>query len=238
VPVRNRVCASGLIVLEGTAYCWYRCSYRRVSSDERAKGTEFRFDDGHGKQVMLDLECIGTHAQHILRAESSIVWPGASNLCLVLQNSTTLLHNKTILELGAGPGLAGLFASYLGATRVVLTDHDPTYNGSLPLLHCNIERNRQTRPAGVSVQARCLPWGSAELVHQLIHDEEQQGFGTFDILLASDVVYYAEGLDELFVTVNAFLQRFVHAVFILANTRIRYVDWSDTKSRAQPVIVV
>ena len=50
------------------------------------------------------------------------VWDGAAPMAEFLCEHPERVRGKTVVELGAGPGLPGIVAARLGAARVVLTD--------------------------------------------------------------------------------------------------------------------
>lgn len=54
-------------------------------------------------------------------------------------NQSSIFHNRVVLELGSGTGLVGLWISYLGAKKVILSDLLP----NLELLQQNINSNNQ-----------------------------------------------------------------------------------------------
>ena len=59
-----------------------------------------------------------------------VVWDGAVNLARYLERNPALVFQKSVLELGAGTGVAGLAAGLLGARSVVLTDLPCVENGA------------------------------------------------------------------------------------------------------------
>jgi len=95
------------------------------------------------------------------------------------------LIGRRVVELGAGTGVVGVMAGYLGAS-VVLTD----LHSLVPLLDHNINRNSSLMTAG-SVSARPLCWGS-EPDTDLLHP---------DFLILANCVYYESGLETLLETV-------------------------------------
>ena len=84
------------------------------------------------------------------------LWPAAAFTGQYLLDNWSNLEATTIVELGAGVGLAGLVASRLtGAEKVVLTDYD---HGSLQLLNDNIELNMIDN-GNCKVTVEFLEWG-------------------------------------------------------------------------------
>ena len=100
------------------------------------------------------------------------VWDGAAPMAEFLCEHPERVRGKTVVELGAGPGLPGIVAARLGAARVVLTD----LPGELELLKENAAKNGV---AATAAAAACA-WGDARAVSAL---------GRFDVVLCSDVLY-------------------------------------------------
>lgn len=102
------------------------------------------------------------------------------------------MADLTVLELGAGAGLAGLAALHLGAGRVTLSD-TPSVPELLELLAKNAAANPHP---GTGAVAHVLPldW---------THDG---GAAAFDVVLASDVLYHEELAQPLARTVAAHLK--------------------------------
>ena len=110
------------------------------------------------------------------------------------------VHGKRVLELGSGVGAVGIGARLFGASRVVLTDIEDV----VPLLAANIELNHVE-----SVTAVALDWFQA--VPSAILEE------SFDLILASDVVYDPELHAPLLKTLGVLLDRI--PVCLLAHRR-------------------
>jgi hypothetical protein len=101
------------------------------------------------------------------------------------------LRFATVLEMGAGSGLAGLVAAQWGARHVVLSDRNRV---CLALCERNIQRN--SLQARMSVQA--LSWGSLEDAERI-----RSACGSIDMVLASDVLYFAEEADPFWRSARA-----------------------------------
>ena len=85
------------------------------------------------------------------------LWPAAAFTGQYLVDNWDTLKANTIVELGAGVGLAGLVASKLPGTEiVVLTDYD---HGSLQLLNDNIELNK-SKDEICKISVEFLEWGN------------------------------------------------------------------------------
>ena len=108
------------------------------------------------------------------------VWNGAFPHATFLCEHPEYVKNKTVVELGAGPGLPGVVAGKLGAKRVVLTDLPDELE--LPL--GNLRVNGLNDDGGDVVEQRCsvepCTWGVKSEIDKL---------GKFDIVLCSDVLY-------------------------------------------------
>ena len=83
-----------------------------------------------------------------------------------------------VLELGCGTGLPGIVAARLGASKLVLTDGTKEVIARAEL---NAAANLKGMP--VAVSSMQLNWGEVT----------GKELGTFDVLLASDVLYQAAG---------------------------------------------
>uniref|UniRef100_A0A3Q3XJP4 Uncharacterized protein n=1 Tax=Mola mola TaxID=94237 RepID=A0A3Q3XJP4_MOLML len=124
----------------------------------------------------------------------AVMWPGALALCYLLDDNRQRfnMQGKEVLELGAGTGLVSIVASLLGAS-VTATD--------LPELVRNLEANvlRNTRGrCRHTPQVEALPWG---------HDLESTyptSVYHYDYVLAADVVYHHDFLDQLLATMKHF----------------------------------
>lgn len=95
------------------------------------------------------------------------------------------LCGRRVVELGAGTGVVGIMASYLGASTLI-TDLDSL----VPLLAYNISQNSKLFSIG-SISARPLCWGSkpdTDLLHP-------------DFLILANCIYYESSLEMLLETV-------------------------------------
>ena len=81
------------------------------------------------------------------------------------------VRGRSVVELGAGAGLAGLACAALGAARVVLTD----LAENLPLLQRNAARN------GLDVSVAAFDWLTPTTLGE-----------RFDVVLAADCVFWPE----------------------------------------------
>jgi hypothetical protein len=145
----------------------------------------FRFD-GHS----FNIDTLGEHMQDTYLL-GQMVWPNAQILCHFIVKHQHLFKDKSVLEVGAGPGLSGIVASVY-CKRVVLTDYDEKV---VALLNRNIQNNAHL---GTQMEAHKLAWGVGV-------DEFNKKFGPFDIIIGSGVVYESECIPPLLETCHTLL---------------------------------
>ncbi|XP_057824880.2 uncharacterized protein LOC131036885 [Cryptomeria japonica] len=110
---------------------------------------------------------------------ASTVWDSAIVLSKYLEKWPHIVGEKDCIELGAGCGLPGIVAAYLGASSVRLTD----FPENLDLLQRNVIANKMQKTVSVIP----LVWGNrSELLS-----------GPFDLVIATDVMYCVEVVDSL-----------------------------------------
>jgi predicted nicotinamide N-methyase len=146
-----------------------------------------------------------------------------------------LYKGRTVLELGAGLGLVGMYMSKTGAARTLLTD----LHEQLPLLKVNLEANFKKQcpnqntsapsttpwiagsdPNGPIINIRELDWGEEGVRKSQALDEKEGSNGpTWDLIVASDVVYDECCVECLALAVTALLRgsptRSAQALFAL-----------------------
>jgi predicted nicotinamide N-methyase len=117
------------------------------------------------------------------------VWPGSVLLALVMVSISSSVHfaGATVLELGAGSGLASIVASRLGSKYVVVSDGD---QGSVDIATTNLTTNGiECTPHShelVGVKTSRLLWGQHD---EFKRDETLMPGSGFSIILAADVMY-------------------------------------------------
>ncbi|KAG5183642.1 putative methyltransferase-domain-containing protein [Tribonema minus] len=148
------------------------------------------------------------------------LWPASPCLASYLVEQRESIPAGSVLELGAGCGLAGLTAAQLtGVSAVVFTDHD---FGVIELLQENIEHLRQAGSAKAGVlAAQSLSWGEVDqktvaAVHAAAGLQQPQA-GAFSLVLGSDVIYAKSVVRPLFATACAFLAQ-PHGQFIMSQS--------------------
>ena len=123
-------------------------------------------------------ERIRDYVRHGTDDDGDEIWPCAAALCRWQSRHADQIKGKSVLELGAGSGVCGVYAAACGAARVVLTDGGgPAVRARM---RATVERNRHLLPRSVNVEIAHLEW--AALPPKLAGPQ-------FDWVIASDVTY-------------------------------------------------
>ncbi|XP_028391164.1 protein N-lysine methyltransferase METTL21A-like [Dendronephthya gigantea] len=153
---------------------------------------EFTFA-GHTVNISQDWETNGVAA---------VVWDAALVLVKYLETMVDLT-GKRVIELGAGTGLVGIVAGYLGA-QVTITDR----RMALDLAHDNVKRNIKNLNSS-SVDVRELEWG-----------QDVSPFKPpFDYILGADIVYIEDTFPQLLQTITELSDI---RTIVLLSCKIRY----------------
>jgi hypothetical protein len=115
-----------------------------------------------------------------------------------LVENRALIEGRSVLELGAGCGLAGLVASQL-ASSTLLTDGNDVV---LELLARNIERQQELGLCKGDLRAVPLLWGSEGSVAEVL-----EGGAAPDVLIGADIVCWPNYVGPLLQTVKAIMLR-------------------------------
>ena len=167
------------------------------------------------------------------------LWPAAAFTGRFLIDNWSTLNAETVVELGAGVGLAGLIASKLPGTKeVVLTDYD---HGSLQLLNDNVELNR-SREDTCQIGVEFLEWGktlkrvnncisssknSSDEISIINSDDDYEcknassssSVGeTFSLVLGTDLLYCTEIVRPLFKSAKLLMNTERNTRFILVSS--------------------
>eukprot|EP01088_Endostelium_zonatum_P020811 TRINITY_DN7856_c0_g1_i1.p1 TRINITY_DN7856_c0_g1~~TRINITY_DN7856_c0_g1_i1.p1 ORF type:complete len:272 (+),score=47.83 TRINITY_DN7856_c0_g1_i1:10-825(+) len=152
-----------------------------------------------------------------IKSTGSELWPSALVLCKFLAKNLHLIQDKTVLELGAGQGLVGLFAAYY-ASQTIITDKDEEV---IDLIRKSIESNQDNNNSNNS-QLESQVETSTNNKHnhkynatalRLVYGDKTitskiQGLPkTFDIILGSDIVYYSTAIPLIWDTIDSLLSR-------------------------------
>lgn len=130
------------------------------------------------------------------------LWKSALTLCSFLDSQNlekfANFENKTILDIGAGPGACGLFAAKKFKTKkVYITDYDP---GVVQLINKNLHANQLHLQEGIDkIEIAQLDWNCRE---QLDTYKDN-----IDIIIGSDLIYSKCMIDS-----------FIYALDYLANS--------------------
>ena len=150
------------------------------------------------------------------RSTGVTLWQAAPRLASFLQNHPEVCSGKSVLELGAGLGLCGITAYYLGAQSVMMTDGDTQTLQQMRqnvLLNCDDTSTSATDSTKIS--CRQLIWGSPHMENFLQH-------GKYDTIIGADVIYTQGSVQPLLETVACLLKR-PHGQFVLS----RFSKWNN-----------
>ena len=131
-------------------------------------------------------------APNLLAAGSNVglrTWEASLHLATYLHAHPDLIHNKDIIELGAGTGLVSLLcAGPLRAKSVLSTDGLPHVVESMEK---NFYRNRQTLLSGDhehnTLVAQVLDWGDLENLEDTLEISGQMP--NYSLILGADITY-------------------------------------------------
>eukprot|EP00547_Thalassionema_nitzschioides_P009440 CAMPEP_0194227714 /NCGR_PEP_ID=MMETSP0156-20130528/43003_1 /TAXON_ID=33649 /ORGANISM="Thalassionema nitzschioides, Strain L26-B" /LENGTH=239 /DNA_ID=CAMNT_0038960207 /DNA_START=25 /DNA_END=741 /DNA_ORIENTATION=- len=157
---------------------------------------QFRVGDSNGSSLKtIQISGFELHSDETTKSTGVTLWEGSKPLAKYMMNhSKESIQGRKVLELGSGLGLCGIVAHHLGAKQVVLTDGD---TNALRELRKNVEQNCGSTS---TISCRQLFWGGED------SDSGQskflESFGTFDTIIASDVIYTPTSIDPLFDTIQ------------------------------------
>lgn len=165
----------------------------------------FMFDAEHGREVReihfepnidISLRTIGDKPGHVQSGQ--YLWPAAIAAGNYLIQNWSDIKSTSVLELGAGCGLAGIVASKLdGVENVVWTDYD---HGSLQLIQENIDEN-----CSIHSHVHFLEWG--KLIDPSVREENEYPEDNFKLVIGTDLIYCKEVIQPLFKTVGDILHK-------------------------------
>lgn len=195
------------------------------------------------REISIVIKGFKHEHERIFDSTGLTLWRASKLLCDYMCSNPQCIENKRVLEIGAGLGLCGLLAYHLHASSVVMTDGDTDvltemrYNVDQHLIN-DMERNKRdendatsttsmNKPSDVIIPCRQLLWGKKHIdsFKKYIVDNMNNDDGSFDIIIASDVIYVEYILDDLFETIVGMLSPSQDSKFILAYAR-RAVDIS------------
>ena len=210
----------------------------QVKSNQEDKSSTSSNDE---KIIKITLKGFKHEHERIFDSTGLTLWRASKLLCEFMCSNPHYIENKTVLEIGAGLGLCGLLAYHLKASSVVMTDGDTDVlsemrsNVDHNLNHINSEKNSEKNeikdedntatPSDTIIPCRQLRWGEKYIqsFKENIMNTISNHNGTFDVIIASDVVYVDYILDDLFDTIVGLLSSLPSSKFLLAYAR-RAVD--------------
>lgn len=131
-----------------------RTSKASVGVDHEAARIEFEHDalgGDRGSVVAVRQDLSGENVAEGRDATARWVWDAAAPMATWMCEHRHRLAGKTVVELGAGPGLPGIVAAKLGAARVTLTD--------LPSELALLETNARDNAVDAVVDVAPCAWG-------------------------------------------------------------------------------
>jgi predicted nicotinamide N-methyase len=143
--------------------------------------------------VSQDIDCLAAAATDF-DLTGQVIWLVSIYTTYYLEHIKDRLRNQTVLELGAGAALCGLFASKYAST-VVLSDFEDEV---LKL----IDRNLKHCPPTCRTLTFNLSWGSED-DHEKLRGE--LGLSKVPIIVGADIVYWSNSITPLVQSVSALL---------------------------------
>jgi predicted nicotinamide N-methyase len=186
----------------------------------------FMFDAYHAKTVKsfefpndihVDIQLIGEDPGHVQSGQ--YLWPAAQFAARHIISHWELIKAPSVLELGAGCGLAGIIAGKMGGVKaLVLTDYD---FGSISLLRENCKLNNLLSNEHMVTKVCFLEWGNLESssdCHPSCAEGSCEGVG-FGLILGTDLLYCKEVVFPLLKSVSSLLERSIPGgLFILVSS--------------------
>jgi predicted nicotinamide N-methyase len=134
------------------------------------------------------------------------VWLGSEIMANYLAKNSKLIRNRSVLELGAGLGLAGIVSHRLLASKVVVTDGDTAVLNDY--LRFNATQNQNSSPA-TDLQTSQLIWGNqgrASDSEENPLNEFRKEYARFDVVIACDCTYMPQSTEPFWQTIDALLK--------------------------------
>eukprot|EP00927_Polykrikos_kofoidii_P006557 TRINITY_DN12654_c0_g1_i1.p1 TRINITY_DN12654_c0_g1~~TRINITY_DN12654_c0_g1_i1.p1 ORF type:complete len:331 (+),score=65.88 TRINITY_DN12654_c0_g1_i1:166-1158(+) len=140
------------------------------------------------------------------------VWGAARALCHHFEEHSALVRGRRVLELGCGPGLAGLVCAHLGGD-VTLTDLAHV----LPLTSENVRLNPLPPGASGALRVTELPWGT----------DARQSFvrGHNELIIGSDITYFEHLHQPLLLMLLQLADDGTDVVLAHSHRRDSYESW-------------
>jgi len=165
-----------------------------------------------GARICIELEGYKAELGQTLHSTGLTLWRASHRLCdfLLLDDyAREYIHEKRVLELGAGLGLCGILAHLLqprplSSSSLILTDGD---TNTLEYTRKNIQRNcakhcgDATSTTSSKIACHQLIWGPS------FAETFRSEHGTFDTIMGSDIIYVEQLLEPLWATVATLLSK-------------------------------
>ncbi|ELR19982.1 nicotinamide nmethyltransferase [Acanthamoeba castellanii str. Neff] len=148
-----------------------------------------------GEDVKLKL--VGSHPLW-----AHLLWNAGLVLADYLDANPSLLHGKTVLELGAGGSLPSIIAIKHGAKKVVVTDYPE--KELIVNVHENIEANTTAAERENVVNIQGHLWGTS--VEPLLAALADVGETKFDVVIMADLIFNHNQQTQLLQTARAALK--------------------------------
>lgn len=152
------------------------------------------------------------------------IWNSAFLLSslMISKKCKKLMENKTILEIGSGTGICGLFASLASAKKVYLTDRED----NLEILYKNYEINKKLISANnCEISIKAVDWNYPPSFKN-IEDK-------IDLIIASDIIYHGLNYNKIIDLMKFFSQN--KNINLNSN---RKLDLKDTKNISNTEILL
>lgn len=138
------------------------------------------------------IKALSKEYQHTCKSTGLMLWESARLMCSLLAENPSIVAGKKVLELGCGSAGVCSMISVPFAELVVSTDGDTE---ALKLLHENVTLNVDPGLIQKLVIKR-LTWGNKDDIMAI------KELGSFEIIIGTDVTYYAEAISPLFETAS------------------------------------
>lgn len=138
-------------------------------------------DENKIKEIKLNVDFSIRIMENLKFGVAGEVWNSAYLLSSLITSKKCerIMKNKTILEIGSGTGICGIFASLSGAKKVYLTDREDNLN----ILHESFQLNKiEIANKNCEIVIKSLDWNYAPSFKN-IEDK-------IDLIIASDIVYH------------------------------------------------
>ncbi|KAH9988422.1 hypothetical protein F4779DRAFT_276641 [Xylariaceae sp. FL0662B] len=136
--------------------------------------------------------------------EAHHLWNGSRIISKYFETHVSEVHDRTVLELGAGAGLPSIVCAILGARKVVVTDFpdvDLVMTMKKNILGCELIPTSDRGPEDPAIVADGFVWG-ADPAHLLAHLAAVKR-DKFDVLILADLLFRHSEHGKLISTIEA-----------------------------------